>query len=594
VLRTYTGTYAEGVHFASEASTVPGGTREQREPYCEYNERSEIKSLKDMTQGNDGFVSWAGAIPQKQGLYDPEFEKDACGVGFVCHIKGAPSHKVVHDGKSLLCNMTHRGAVGADARDGDGAGIMCSIPHDFFAKEVKQKFDITLPQPGHYAVGNVYLKPDEQVLKESQDTFEAIAQKLHLRVLCWRPVPRDNSILGPASKSKEPIIMQPFVVLDHPEKSQPSSFDYVFFERQLYLLRKQSTHAITLARWFYICSLSNKNIVYKGLLAPVQVYAYFDDLANEDFKSHFCLVHSRFSTNTFPSWDRAQPMRWCAHNGEINTLRGNKNWMRAREGVMHSENFKELLETLYPIIEEGGSDSAAFDNVLELLVMNGVFSLPEAVMVMVPEAWQNQPNMEPEKRAFYEWAACLMEPWDGPALFTFSDGRYVGACLDRNGLRPCRFYITNEDIMICASEVGTIVVDPAIVTEKGRLQPGKMLLVDTSEGRVVDDRELKMGMATSQPYGQWLEDNMITMMRIRESVRASGQWTNPVLDESSIAEDKRMLAFGFTVENLNMIVTPMVNDGKEALGSMGHDAPLACLSRQPRLIYEYFRQLFAQ
>ncbi|KAJ1554396.1 glutamate synthase [NADH], partial [Cladochytrium tenue] len=535
--------------------------------------------------------SWADAIPGKVGLYDPEYEKDACGVGFITHIKGARSHKILSDARGILCNMTHRGAVGADARDGDGAGVMAAIPHEFFNAEIKRLFSLTLPSPGRYAVGNVFFKPDDTVLQESQAKFEEIAGLLGLEILCWRSVTRDNTILGPASRSKEPIIMQPFLV---PVDNDPVNFDGKLFERQLYLLRKRVTHALTLKKWFYVCSLSTKIIVYKGLLAPVQVYKYFDDLTNPLFKTHFALVHSRFSTNTFPSWDRAQPMRWCAHNGEINTLRGNKNWMRAREGVMKSEYFADHLESLYPVIEDGGSDSAAFDNVLELLVMNEVLSLPEAVMMMVPEAWQNQPNMEPEKRAFYEWAACLMEPWDGPALFTFSDGRYVGASLDRNGLRPCRFYITKEDTMICASEVGTMYVDPLTVLSKGRLQPGKMLLVDTVEGRVVDDRELKMSVCSKKPFGKWIKEEMLTMAALRDWVIRSGRWRRHVLDTTSITDDKRMLAFGFNMEQLNMVIAPMVNDAKEALGSMGTDTPLACLSQQPRLVYDYFRQLFAQ
>ena len=400
--------------------------------------------------------SWASALPVKQGLYDPEFEKDACGVGFSCHIKGKVSHKIIADAKNLLCNMTHRGAVGSDARDGDGAGVMTSIPHKFMVKEFERENNFKLPPMGQYAVGNIFFKDDKEVLADSIQSFEQISESLGLRVLGWREVPRDSSILGPAALSREPVILQPIVVLEMaygtgltPQVTDSEEFDRKFekrFERQLYVLRKQSTHTIGLHNWFYICSLSNKNIVYKGQLAPVQVYNYYHDLVNVDYEGHFALVHSRFSTNTFPSWDRAQPMRWAAHNGEINTLRGNKNWMRAREGLMKSSLFGDELEKLYPIIEEGGSDSAAFDNVLELLVINGVLSLPEAVMMMIPEAWQNNEQMDAKKKAFYEWAACLMEPWDGPALFTFADGRYCGANLDRNGLRPCRFYVTDDDV----------------------------------------------------------------------------------------------------------------------------------------------------
>ena len=513
--------------------------------------------------------SWAGALPAAQGLYDPEYEKDACGVGFIAHIKGAPSHSIVSQGKSILCNMTHRGAVGADSRDGDGAGILTGIPHDFFAKDVKAQFGVILPPPGQYAVGNVFMNRDPTIFRDSQTKFVELAHQLGLAILCWRTVARNNSILGPVASSKEPLIVQPFITTAANVSTRPSTeFDEIGFERQLYLLRKRSTHAISSSKWFYICSLSSKTIVYKGQLAPVQVYTYFDDLRNPDYTSHFCLVHSRFSTNTFPSWDRAQPMRWCAHNGlffqhslcsgEINTLRGNKNWMRAREGVMKSAKFQGLLENLFPIIEEGGSDSAAFDNVLELLIMNGVVTLPEAVMMMIPEAWQNQPDMEPEKRAFYEWASCLMEPWDGPALFTFSDGRYIGASLDRNGLRPCRFYVLEGDIMVCASEVGTMQIAPETVVSKGRLQPGKMLLVDTVEGRVVDDRELKMTICSKRPYERWIEDYRITMQQIKNAVVSAGRFKRYIPDEISLSEDKRMLAFGFSLEQLNMIVAPMV------------------------------------
>ncbi|CAG8592547.1 16132_t:CDS:2, partial [Acaulospora morrowiae] len=547
--------------------------------------------------------SWADTIPQKQGLYDPDYEKDSCGVGFIVHIKGAPSHKILSDARGILCNMTHRGAVGADARDGDGAGVMTGIPHDFFHLETS-RLGIVLPPQGQYAVGNIFFKPEPVVMEECKQAFERIAESLNLKILGWREVPRDNSILGPAAKSREPVILQPFVTLasfdasaenkSAPYQDDVNTFDETYFARQLYVLRKQSTHLITIKKWFYICSLSNKNIVYKGQLSPVQVYNYFHDLNSVHYKTHFALVHSRFSTNTFPSWDRAQPMRWCAHNGEINTLRGNKNWMRAREGIMKSDLFGNELELLYPIIEDGGSDSAAFDNVLELLVINGVITLPEAVMMMIPEAWQNNHSMEPEKRAFYQWAACLMEPWDGPALFTFSDGRYCGASLDRNGLRPCRFYITTDDMMVCASEVGTILIDPEKVVQKGRLQPGKMLLVDTEEGRVVDDKELKLSVAARENFREWIEKQMVTMDNVIQKIKSTGNGIEVELDDLPISEDPRLRAFGYTLEQLNLLVLPMLNSGKEALGSMGNDSPLACLSAQPRLIYDYFRQLFAQ
>ncbi|RYP52609.1 hypothetical protein DL768_002259 [Monosporascus sp. mg162] len=547
-------------------------------------------------------TSWAGALPVKQGLYDPSLEKDACGVGFACHIKGKPSHKIVSDARNLLCNMTHRGAVGSDARDGDGAGVMTSIPHRFFIKNFEKEQDIKLPPPGQYAVGNLFFKPDEETLDESKRQLEDTAESLGLRVLGWRKPPVDSTLLGPAASSREPIILQPFVVLASaygsgvaPEMTDPEKFDERLFERQLYVLRKRATRTIGLHNWFYICSLSNKNIVYKGQLAPVQVYSYYHDLVNADYEAHFALVHSRFSTNTFPSWDRAQPLRWAAHNGEINTLRGNKNWMRAREGVMQSDIFGDELEHLYPVVEDGGSDSAAFDNVLELLTINGVLSLPEAVMLMVPEAWQGNTAMDPKKAAFYEWAACQMEPWDGPALFTFADGRFCGANLDRNGLRPCRYYIMDDDRIICASEVGTIPVDPEKVVQKGRLQPGRMLLVDTQAGRLIDDSELKATVSSRYDFRSWIDNELITLPRVLSKVSQDlAVDVAPKPDSSRLQEDPLLLSFGYTYEQVSLLLAPMASDEKEALGSMGNDAPLACLSQAPRPLYDYFRQLFAQ
>ncbi|KIY43623.1 NADPH-dependent glutamate synthase [Fistulina hepatica ATCC 64428] len=545
--------------------------------------------------------SFDASLPANQGLYLNHLEKDACGVGFNCHIKGESSHKIVSDARQLLCAMTHRGATGADSRDGDGAGVMTAIPHQFFRREAEIDLGCLLPEPGCYAVGNLFFKANDPVLFQSQQaTFSRIAKDLGLRVLGWRRVPTDGTILGPAASSKEPAIFQPFVVFrahygdGRTSENNTAAFDDKHFERQLYVLRKHATHTITLAKGFYICSLSSKNIVYKGQLTPSQVYNYFHDLNHVLYCSHFTLVHSRFSTNTFPSWDRAQPFRWAAHNGEINTVRGNKNWMRAREGVLSSKNFGDQLNLLFPIIETGGSDSAAFDNVLELLVVNGVVSLPEAVMMLIPEAWQGNEHMEPEKRAFYNWVACLQEPWDGPALFAFSDGRYCGANLDRTGLRPCRYIVTNEDIIICASEVGALYTPPEKVVSKGRLKPGRMLLVDTVEGRIVDDKELKMTTARSQKFASWIETHMLYVPKIMSRVQRGNISLQPVLDDSPLASDPKLLAFGYTVEQLNLLLLPMVANGKEALGSMGNDAPLAVVATQPRVIYDYFRQLFAQ
>lgn len=553
--------------------------------------------------------SWACTLPTKKGLYDPEYEKDACGVGFSCNIKGEKSHKIVSDARHLLCNMTHRGAVGADSRDGDGAGVMTSIPEKLLKKEFKYYFNIDIPNNGQFATGNFFFKKDDEILVKSQKIFEQIANSLDLKILGWRAVPHDSSLLGPASLSREPLILQPIIVLNTSIDSTTGTiinydskeFQQKYsqhFEKQLYVLRKQASSIIGLQNWFYICSLSAKNIVYKGQLSPAQVYNYYLDLLNVDYEAHFALVHSRFSTNTFPSWDRAQPLRLAAHNGEINTLRGNKNWMRAKEGIMKSEKFGDDIEKLFPIIEEGGSDSAAVDNVLELLVINGVLTLPEAVMVMVPEAWQNNPNMDPHKKAFYEWAACLMEPWDGPALFTFSDGRYCGANLDRNGLRPCRYYVTDDDRIIVASEVGVIPIDTERVVYKGRLKPGRMLLVDTEEGRIVDDAELKKKVSTRFDFKSWLVANLITMEDLNSKLSARNialdkHWAKLDFDEH-INKDPRLAAFNYSFEQLGLILVPMATAGKEALGSMGNDGPLACLAEQPRLMYEYFRQLFAQ
>jgi NAD(P)H-dependent glutamate synthase small subunit len=496
--------------------------------------------------------------------------------------------------------MTHRGAVGSDARDGDGAGVMTSIPHKFFVKNFARETGFDLPPQGQYAAGNLFFKPDTEMLKDATTSFEETATSLGLRTLGWREVPRDSTLLGPAALSREPIILQPFVVLasaygegNKPELTDPERFDEVEFERKLYVLRKTVSHDARFKPWFYVCSLSNKNIVYKGQLAPVQVYQYYHDLLSVDYEGHFALVHSRFSTNTFPSWDRSQPLRWLAHNGEINTLRGNKNWMRAREGVLKSEFFGEELEKLFPIVEEGGSDSAAFDNVLELLVMNRVLSLPEAVMMMVPEAWQGNAAMGAEKSAFYEYAACLMEPWDGPALFTFSDGRYCGANLDRNGLRPCRYYVTDDDRIICASEVGTIAIEPERVIQKGRLQPGKMLLVDTVAGRIIDDTELKHTVSTRQSFQEWLNKNLLKLPNIFEQLSKELDLSFK-LNDLDVQSDPMLRAFGYSFEQVSLLLGPMAADSKEALGSMGNDAPLACLAQQPRLLYEYFRQMFAQ
>ncbi|KAI5295638.1 glutamate synthase [NADH] [Ascosphaera acerosa] len=633
-----------GEHEVAAVSAATTSAVQIREEYDDDDERDDSHDENDVDDNHpySPYVApdgrghgWAGALPVKQGLYNPDYEKDACGVGFTAHIKGQASHKIVKDARGLLCNMTHRGAVGSDARDGDGAGVMTSIPHRFFQKHFARDAGLELPPLGQYAAGNLFFRPDAATVAAGKAALEQIADDLGLRVLGWREVPGDSSILGPAALSRQPVILQPFVVLraaygeraplspaqetaqedgenssegSGSNKSSPSSgpeetFDYRHFERQLYLLRKRATHQLAKSdsTWFYICSLSNRNIVYKGQLSPAQVYEYYHDLVSVDYEGHFALVHSRFSTNTFPSWDRAQPLRWAAHNGEINTLRGNKNWMRAREGVLRSDIFADDIDALYPVVEENGSDSAAFDNVVELLMINGVLSLPEAVMLMVPEAWQGNANVDPAKAAFYQWAACQMEPWDGPALFTFSDGRYCGANLDRNGLRPCRFYVLDDDRIICASEAGAITVDPARVVQKGRLQPGRMLLVDTEAGRIIDDKELKATVVNRQNFRAWLDAHLISLPKLHEQMRdeelvefPSAASAASKTDDLTVQSDPRLKAFGYSFEQVGLLLGPMAADSKEALGSMGNDAPLACLADQPRLLYEYFRQLFAQ
>jgi glutamate synthase (NADPH/NADH) len=556
----------------------------------EYDETSENKT-------------WASSLPVKQGLYDPELEKDACGVGFVANIKGEKSHKIVSDAKYLLCNMTHRGAVSSGG-NGDGAGLSVAISHKFFTKEFKYLFNIDLPNEGQYSVANIFFNKDKEISEQSKKTFEEIANGLGLSVLAWREVPHDSSILGDVAFSREPLILQPVVVLtellDNKQLSA-EDFDKLYeqkFTRQLYLLKKQSSSIIGLHNWFYVCSLSNKAIVYKGQLTPVQVYNYYHDLSSADFESHFAVVHSRFSTNTFPSWARAHPHSFAiAHNGEINTLRGNKNWMKAREGVMESALFGEELDKLYPIIEEGGSDSAAIDNVLELLVINGVLTLPEAMMMLVPEAWENDQNMDSKKRAFYQWASCLMEPWDGPGLFTFTDGRFCGATSDRNGLRPCRYYVTSDDRIICGSEVGTIPdINDSIIIEKGGLEPGQMLLVDTKLGKIVDDSQLKDQISSKVDFKSWLS-KVIKFEDLYQKYDAKDISfpTDMTIDpEIRVSSDPRLLAFGYTLEQVNLLLGPMALNAEEALGSMGNDSPLACLDENPTLIYDYFKQLFAQ
>jgi len=525
-------------------------------------------------------------LPPKQGLYDPELEKDACGVGFIAQIKGVPSHQIVLDADTILQNMDHRGACGCETNTGDGSGIMCGLPHEFLKKVAARDLGVELPEPGKFAAGLVFLPRDAAERQVCKETLAELVAQSGQRLIGWRDVPQetDAADIGPTARASEPMIEMIFVAAEDGLEGEA-------FERKLYLIRKQASHQLRgsdrlkQALMFYICSLSTKVIIYKGMLTPAQVLPYFPDLRDEDFKTHLAMVHSRFSTNTFPSWDRAQPLRFMSHNGEINTLRGNKNWMRAREGSAKSELYGDDLQKLFPVIEPHLSDSGTFDNVLEFLLMNGR-TLQEAIMMMVPEAWQKHETMPEDKRAFYEYFSCLMEPWDGPASIVFTDGKYIGATLDRNGLRPSRYYITQDDRVIMASEVGVLPVDPAIVKEKGRLQPGKMFLIDFAQGRLIPDDELKSGFAKRKPYAQWLREQRIRLSDLHPESEPHGFDSETLL--------ARMQAFGYTAETMNFMLRPLVQEVRDPVGSMGNDSALACLSDQPRMIYDYFKQLFAQ
>jgi len=525
-------------------------------------------------------------FPEKQGLYDPANEKDSCGVGFVAHMKGEFSHQMVIDAEEMLRNMDHRGACGCEANTGDGAGMMTGLPYEFLAKVAKSDLGVELPAKGSFAAGNVFLPLDEAERKKCKRVFEGLIAEHGQTLVGWRTLPVDfvTADVGPTAKNAAPHFEQLFV-------AAADGIDTDEFERQLYLIRKQASRRLRTDEsleerlTFYVCSLSTKVIIYKGMLTSGQLSAFYPDLRDDDYKTHLAMVHSRFSTNTFPSWDRAQPCRFMSHNGEINTLRGNVNWMRAREGLLTSELFGEDINKLSPVVEPDCSDSGSFDNVLEFLLMGGR-SLPESVMMMVPEAWQKHDTMSEEKRAFYEYNSCLMEPWDGPASIVFTDGRMIGAVLDRNGLRPSRFYITHDDRVIMASEVGALKVDPAIVKSKGRLQPGKMFLVDFEAGELIPDDKLKANIAGSAPYGEWLRENRIELKELHPNNEPHGFYPDTLLS--------RMQAFGYTLETGQFMLLPLVQQKRDPVGSMGNDAAIACLSDKPRMIYDYFKQLFAQ
>ena len=524
--------------------------------------------------------------PEKQGLYDPDLEKDSCGVGFVAHVKGKPSHQIVKDADTILINMDHRGACGCEQNTGDGAGILVGMPDKFLRRVAKDELQLELPAAGHYSVGNIFFPKDPAERDFCRREFNRLIIAEGQSLLGWRKVPQKTELadIGPTARSAEPWIEQVFI-------KAAEGLSTLEFERKLYLIRKQASHKLRTdsnleqASLFYVCSLSTNTLIYKGMLTPAQVVPYYSDLSDPDFETHLAMVHSRFSTNTFPSWDRAQPLRFMSHNGEINTLRGNINWMHAREGMAESELFGPELKKLFPVVEPMCSDSGTFDNVLEFLLMTGR-TLQEAIMMMVPEAWQKHDTMSQEKRAFYEYFSCMMEPWDGPASIVFTDGHYIGATLDRNGLRPSRYYLTTDDRVIMASEVGVLPVDPAIVKEKGRLQPGRMFLIDFEEGRLIPDEELKNQFAAKLPYREWLNAGRITLDELPKAPEWHGFNPATLLP--------RMQAFGYTIETMHFMLVPMIQTQVDPIGSMGNDSAIACLSDQPRLVYDYFKQLFAQ
>ena len=521
-----------------------------------------------------------------RGLYSPEQETAACGVGFVAHIKGKRSHQIVADADLIACSMDHRGARGSEKNTGDGAGILTALPHEFLIKVAREELGTELPEPGRFAAGIVFLPQELDQRAKCKSAVERICAEEDQRIVGWRGVPTDpdKADIGPTALAACPHIEQLFI-------AAADGLEGDAFERRLYLIRKRASHllrndeSMTQAKSFFVCSLSTKVIIYKGMLAPDQVFRFYPDLVDPDYTSHLAMVHSRFSTNTFPSWDRAQPNRFMSHNGEINTLRGNVNWMRAREGVVASELFGDSISRLFPVVEPDTSDSGSFDNVLEFLLMTGR-TLQEAVMMMIPEAWQKQDLMPQNKRDFYEYHSCMMEPWDGPASIAFTDGRYIGAVLDRNGLRPSRYYLTNDDRVIMASEVGVLKVDPKIVIRKGRLEPGRMFLVDFEQGRLIPDQELKDQFANRLPYGEWLQRGRITLADLGTENEAHGFDPDTLLN--------RMQALGCTTETMQFMLLPLVRELRDPVGSMGNDSALACLSDRPRMIYDYFKQLFAQ
>ncbi|MBI2963090.1 MAG: glutamate synthase large subunit, partial [Deltaproteobacteria bacterium] len=521
---------------------------------------------------------------KRQGLYDPRFEHDACGVGFVVDVRGETSHDIVEKGLTVLANLEHRGACGCDPLTGDGAGILLQIPHAFFKKELAAQKH-RLPDPGEYGVGMVFLPRETNQRNECQEIFESAVREAGLKLIGWRHVPVEPAECGPQARAIMPEIRQIFVGRDGRRVR-----DQATLERKLYVVRKVVENRVAGSGMpeneaFHVASFSSRTVVYKGLLISWQIPKFYRDLRDPAVASALALVHQRFSTNTLPSWDRAHPYRFLAHNGEINTLRGNENWMHAREKNFASPLFGEDIEKIVPIINPRGSDSAKFDNALELLMLTGR-SIDHAVMMMIPEPWAKHDSMDPARRAFYEYHASLMEPWDGPASIAFTDGTVIGAVLDRNGLRPSRYYVTKDDLVIMASEVGVLDIPPEQVLIKERLHPGKIFLVDTAQGRIIDDEEIKSQLAAEHPYGEWLARHLVHIDRLPDAPYSAPP------DHETVR--RRQRAFGYTEEDLRLLIGPMARQAEEPIGSMGTDTALAVLSDRPRLLYDYFKQLFAQ
>ncbi|WP_337098219.1 glutamate synthase large subunit [Paenibacillus sp. YIM B09110] len=524
-------------------------------------------------------------LPPKQGLYDPQFEKDACGMGFVANIKGKKSHKIIRQALTLLENMEHRGGQGSEPNTGDGAGILLQIPHAFFSNEMKKQ-EIELPEEGQYAVGMIFMPQNEAARNAIERELESIVEEEGQPLIGWRTVPTNDSNLGKSALAVKPYVRQIFIG----KSEELQDKDVLAFERKLYVIRKRAELAIRFAgkeggNMFYFSSLSSRKIVYKGMLTTEQVRSFYTELGDESVVTAMALVHSRFSTNTFPSWERAHPFHYLIHNGEINTLRGNVNWMHARQTLFATELFGDDLEKIKPVINPDGSDTAMFDNTLEFLHLSGR-SLPHVAMMMVPEPWSNHESMSDERKAFYEYHSTLMEPWDGPAAMGFTDGVQIGAVLDRNGLRPARYYVTKDDHIILGSEAGTVEIPAEDILYKDRLRPGRMLLVDTKEGRIISDEEVKAQIAAEHPYRDWLDEHLVDLEDLPDAPEL------PEPDHATV--QTRQQAFGYTFEDVRKVLEPMAGSGMEPIASMGYDAPLAVLSERPQRLYNYFKQLFAQ